>query len=507
MPVVSLSIEAPFRLQRSRRLLSHAADDVLVEQMRIGNEVAFEITFERHGRAVLSFCRHMLGSAEEAEDAVQHTFASAWRHLQQRGDRELALRPWLFTVARNRCLSVLRARRAQTELPELETAGLSDEIERRAELRELLRDIGELPTDQREALLLSELGDLSHSAVAGVLGCEVARVKSLVFRARSALIARREARLMPCEEIREQLANLRGGALRRTELRLHLEECPGCRAYRDEVKRQRALLAAALPTAPGSGLELSVLAAAGVGAGGAATGGAVAGGAAAAGAGAALSGAGSMLLSKLALVGLLAGGGVAAGTVLVDDPGGRPSPTPAGPHQRAGAGDREHLAAQIERAGHAPVVRLPAAAGPPATGRVRDPLSAPRKGNGPGRAGEEPHPLATSPGRSLGAERGRKLGHRKRATRQAATPPAGAPHGPTARGRGPVEKPAGSVPVKRGPPETKAPVLTEPPRGPNPKSVPKPKPAAPTPKAQGGASAPAAPPVELPVGKEKAPKP
>ena len=82
-----------------------------------------------------------------------------------------------------------------------------------------------------------------------------------------------------------------------------------------------------------------MLAAAGVGAGGAATGGAVAGGAAAAGAGAALSGAGSMLLSKLALVALLAGGGVAAGTVLVDDQGGRPSPTPAGPHQRAGAED------------------------------------------------------------------------------------------------------------------------------------------------------------------------
>ena len=76
-----------------------------------------------------------------------------------------------------------------------------------------------------------------------------------------------------------------------------------------------------------------------------------------------------------------------------------------------------------------------------------------------------------------------------------------------ARGRGPVEKLAGSVPVKRGPPETKAPVLTEPPRGPNPRSVAKPKPAAPTPKAQRVAPAPAAPPVELPVDKEKAPKP
>ena len=150
-------------------------------------------------------------------------------------------------------------------------------------------------------------------------------MKSLVLRARSALIARREARLMPCEEIREQLANLRGGALRRTDLRLHLEGCPGCRTYRDEVKRQRAAGSRA-PTAPGSGLELSVLAAAGVGAGGAAAGGAAAGGVAAAGAGAALSGAGSMLLSKLALAGLLAGGGVAAEPSWSTTPAGAPCP-------------------------------------------------------------------------------------------------------------------------------------------------------------------------------------
>src|SRR3712207_6871179 len=43
-----------------------------------------------------------------------------------------------------------------------------------------------------------------------------------------------------CQEIREQLATLRGGALRRTVLRRHLRECEGCQAFRDEVRRQRA---------------------------------------------------------------------------------------------------------------------------------------------------------------------------------------------------------------------------------------------------------------------------
>src|SRR5215208_2024793 len=95
----------------SKRLLALAGDERLVDQIRRGNELAFEVAFERHGAGILAFCRHMLGSLEEAEDAVQHTFAAAYRDLQRSGERSIALKPWLFTIARNRCLSVLRAGR------------------------------------------------------------------------------------------------------------------------------------------------------------------------------------------------------------------------------------------------------------------------------------------------------------------------------------------------------------------------------------------------------------
>ncbi len=526
MPAVSVPTEAPLRPRLSKRELSLAADGVLLEHMRSGNELAFEIAFERHGGAVLSFCRHMLSSAQEAEDAVQHSFASAWRDLERGGERELALRPWLFTIARNRCLSVLRARRPQTQLPELATAGLSDEVERRAELRELLRDIGELPTDQREALLLSELGDLSHAAVAGVLGCEVARVKSLVFRARSTLIARRDARATPCEQIREQLANLRGGSLRRNELRFHLSACPACRAYRAEVKRQRELLAAALPVTPGSGLELAVLAAAGIGGGGAAIGGAAAGGAAAAGAGAVLSGAGSTLLTKLALVGLMAGGGVTAGTVLVDDPGSRSAPTRADMHQRATGSGGDRAATPGERGDHAASAKPVKTTSPAATRSVLGAVSAQTNQEDGALAGDEPQPAGASPERAIGGGRGRKPGHAKQATREAARP-VEVPGEKTPHGRGRVEKTTGSVPVRRGPTEAKAPAITKPPTGPKPSSAPKPKApavpkaptgrkpssapkpkaATPTPKAPSGVPAPAAPPAEQPADKQEATKP
>ena len=318
---------------RSKRLLALAGDERIVEQIRRGNELAFEIAFERHGAGILAFCRHMLGSREEAEDAVQHTFAAAFRDLARDSDRKIVLRPWLYTIARNRCLSLLRARREEAKLDELPTEGLSDEVERRAELRELLADVRELPEDQRAALLLAEAAGMSHAEVAEVLDCEPGSVKGLVFRARSSLIERREARETPCTEIREQLANLRGGALRRNELRHHLRHCLGCTAYREQVRRQRQMLAVALPVVPGLGLKSKVLAAAGF-AGGGAGGGVAAGGLAG---GTAIASLGSGTVAKVAIVGALATGGVVAGGAVVDGSEER-TPTPAAAREGAAPG-------------------------------------------------------------------------------------------------------------------------------------------------------------------------
>src|ERR687891_2116957 len=112
MRAVPVPARAPARPLQSRRLLALAGDERLVDQVRRGNEAAFEVIFERHGPAILAFCRHMLGSREEAEDAVQHTFAAAYRDLQRGRDRDIALKPWLFAIPRNRFLSGLRARGA-----------------------------------------------------------------------------------------------------------------------------------------------------------------------------------------------------------------------------------------------------------------------------------------------------------------------------------------------------------------------------------------------------------
>jgi RNA polymerase sigma factor (sigma-70 family) len=311
-PVARAPVRGPKRLLRLR------PDSHLVELVRAGDAAAFEVLYERHVAGVLGFCRHMLGSQEEAEDAVQQAFVSA-HDAMQRSSREIVFKPWLYTIARNRCLSILRARREQpAELPELSTAGLNEEVEQRADLRELVRDVQRLPEQQRAALVLSEIGDLSHAEVADVIGQEPQAVKGLVFRARAALAERRDARGADCDEIRVELAAATGGGLRRGRLRYHLESCPGCSAYLGEVRRQRSLLGLALPVVPTLALKESVLGSAGIGAGSAgAVGAATSGGGAAGAAGAtAAGGAGAASAGGAAGV-AAAGGAVAAGGTML----------------------------------------------------------------------------------------------------------------------------------------------------------------------------------------------
>ncbi len=318
-----------------RAVHTGAGDRRLAWLASAGDEAAFEAIFERHHRGLLALCRHMLGSLEEAEDAVQHTFAAAFRQLVEREPPE-HLRAWLYATARHRCLDVLRARRElPSERPLASTAGLSDEVERRSDLRELVDDIGRLPEDQRAALVMSEIEDLRHTEVAEALGCSSEKVRALVYQARSSLAGWREARALPCREVREELAMARGGALRRGHLRRHLKLCRECAAFREDIERQRRGIAVVIPVLPALGLKeraLEAASAAAAGGGGAAAGGAGAGGGLGGTLGAAL---------KIGAAALIVGGG-AAGLAGVGPVDVMPLGTPASERSAASAG---HLAA------------------------------------------------------------------------------------------------------------------------------------------------------------------
>ena len=229
-----------------KRSWRDTSDDRLVSLVRRGDEAAFEALYDRHARELLSFCRYMLGSLQDAEDAVQATFASAHRSLLT-GNRRVDLRPWLFAIARNASLSILRRPHVTHEGERLATL-TSDPfamLEQREDLRQLVTGLLGLPERQRTALILAEMHGLRHADIGDVLGVRAEQVKAYVFQARSNLTADRRARALDCLTIREQLATARGHGLLKADIRRHLRACSACQEHLDVIARPRRLHALA----------------------------------------------------------------------------------------------------------------------------------------------------------------------------------------------------------------------------------------------------------------------
>ena len=218
-------------------------DDRLAELAAAGDERAFEVVYDRHHRALLGFCRHMVGSRDEAEDALQQTFLRAHRALVEHGPPD-DLRPWLFTIARNRCLTLLAARRAgrRGRRPAREHAsGLGEEVQARADLRAVVADVERLPDEQRAALVLAELADLSHDQIGEVIGVrhgegQGADPPGADDADRRARRARAAVRGRSASSSRPRAAACCGAG----RCAATCGSCAPCRAYRDAVADQRA---------------------------------------------------------------------------------------------------------------------------------------------------------------------------------------------------------------------------------------------------------------------------
>ncbi len=291
----------------------------------MGGEAAFAELYHRHHQELYRYCLSILRHEQDAQDALQNTMVKAHGALATE-ERDFELRPWLFRVAHNECINLVRKRRETTELVEELPAPATTE-ERHAEreaLRQLEVDLSGLPERQRSALVLRELSGLSHDEIAEVLGVSSAVVKSTIFEARSALLQYREGRDMSCSTVRAALSDGDKRVLRGRRQRAHLSDCAGCRAFRAGLLARPGQLAALAPPLPAaaaaamlhqllSGSAVAGSAAAGSAAAGSAAAGSAAAGSAAAGSAATGSAAaGSAAAGSAAAVGTAGLGGVAA---------------------------------------------------------------------------------------------------------------------------------------------------------------------------------------------------
>jgi RNA polymerase sigma factor (sigma-70 family) len=247
---------------------------------RAGHDEAFRAIHDRYRGRLFAYARQMLPGRQDAEDALQDVFLRAYAGLRA-SDRELALRAWLYRVAHNRCIDELR-RPAPPPHEGIELRAAVDDpvaqADERESLRRLIGDIRRLPEQQRSALLMRELAGMTYAEVADALGVSVPAVKSLLVRARIALVQAVEARDAACSEIRTELMLAHDRRVRPdARARRHMRDCAGCREFRRDLRGVSRQLAALGPALGPLGVITKLL---GIG-GGAGSGAAASGGAAA----------------------------------------------------------------------------------------------------------------------------------------------------------------------------------------------------------------------------------
>src|SRR5215211_5312249 len=118
------AVPATLRIRSEGALRSRAAR---------GDATAFAAVYERHHQALYRYCRSILRHEEDAQDALQNTFTRAFAALQNE-QRDFELKPWLFRIAHNEAISILRRRRDTSELEDV--PGEPGETEDRVSERE-----------------------------------------------------------------------------------------------------------------------------------------------------------------------------------------------------------------------------------------------------------------------------------------------------------------------------------------------------------------------------------
>ena len=176
----------------------------LLASLRRGEEAAFETLVREYGSRLLSVARRFLRDEEDARDALQDAFLSAFRSLD-RFEENSRLSTWLHRIVVNSCLMKLRTRRRKAEepiedfLPKFQEdghqlhpnaawEGSAEVLLQQRETRELVRiSIDRLPETYRSVLLLRDIEELDTEETARLLEITANAVKIRLHRARQAL--------------------------------------------------------------------------------------------------------------------------------------------------------------------------------------------------------------------------------------------------------------------------------------------------------------------------------
>lgn len=183
---------SPAKMQRLQAQdLSALSDDQLLGLIALGQEEAFQALVERHIDRGYAVAYRILHNGPDAEDVLQDAFLQVWTRRESWQSGKAKFSTWLFRVVTNRCIDHLRKQKATTldAVPELkdDTSNQSKELELQEAIEMLEDAIGQLPDQQRIALVFSYHESMSNRDIAEIMETSVSAVESLLKRGKQKL--------------------------------------------------------------------------------------------------------------------------------------------------------------------------------------------------------------------------------------------------------------------------------------------------------------------------------
>jgi len=169
------------------------ADITLIAACQQGDTRAFREVYERYKDRIFSFCRHMSGTAEDAEDLAQETFVSAFRNIGS-FRAEAAFGTWLYRIAANRCNAQLRSQHLTFQsydvaeeadrAPPAGTPSPEDMVVHKELAQRVASAVAGLPESLRLLFVLGTLEGMRYREISEIAGCSEDAVKMRIHRAR-----------------------------------------------------------------------------------------------------------------------------------------------------------------------------------------------------------------------------------------------------------------------------------------------------------------------------------
>lgn len=175
--------------------LGRSSDEELMRRTQQGDKQAFALLYERYSASVLSYLYRMLGNIEDVESIAQEVFLRAFRFAPTyRFPQKFST--WLFTITRNLAINYSRRRKrspvrntTELNLEGVEISGdpyqvatkATDEVEKQEEIARVLKALDDLPTDQKEVIVLGVFQDLSYAEMEEITGTKAVTLRSRMF--------------------------------------------------------------------------------------------------------------------------------------------------------------------------------------------------------------------------------------------------------------------------------------------------------------------------------------